>query len=181
MFNFNFDINKNKKKIIYPAALVVCFLVVFGLGIWIGVNKIAYHVPQPGTIDFSLFWDSYNKLHQYFIDPNKINDQKIIYGAIEGMAQTLQDPYTSFFDPEQAKRFQQDLSGSFEGIGVEIGTKKNQLIVIAPLEGTPGQKAGLKAGDFILKIDGKSASDMTTEEAVSLIRGPRGTDVTLTI
>jgi carboxyl-terminal processing protease len=173
--------NLNCKKIICPIILFVCFVAVFGLGVWIGVAKIAYHVPQPGTIDFSLFWDAYNKLQQNFIDPAKIVEQKVIYGAIEGMTKSLRDPYTDFFDPEQAKRFEQDLSGSFEGIGVEIGIKKEQLTVIAPLEGTPGQKAGLKSGDIILKIDGKDASNMTTEEAVSLIRGPKGTDVTLTI
>jgi len=174
-------INNNIKKIIYPAALIVCFVAVFGLGIWVGVNKIAYHVPQPGTIDFSLFWDAYNTLQENFINPDKIDNQKIIYGAIKGMAETLGDPYTDFFDPDQAKRFQQDLSGSFEGIGVEIGVKKDMLTIIAPLDGTPGQKAGLKPGDIIIKIDGKDASSMTTEEAVSLIRGPKGTSVTLTI
>jgi len=170
-----------KKIILYSFVLVALVAGGFGAGIWVGVNKIAYYVPQPGTVDFSLFWDSYQKLQENFIDPSKIDNQKIIYGAIEGMAESLGDPYTSFFDPGQAKRFQQDLSGSFEGIGVEIGVKKNQLTVIAPLEGTPGQKAGLKAGDSILKIDGKDASNMTTEEAVSLIRGAKGTSVTLLI
>ena len=170
-----------KKRILCSLILIVLFAGMFGAGIWVGVNKIAYNVPQPGTIDFSLFWDSYNELQANFIDPSKINNQKIIYGAIEGMAESLGDPYTSFFNPDQAKKFQQDLSVSFEGIGVEIGVKKNQLTVVSPLEGTPGQKAGLKAGDIILKIDGKEASNMTTEEAVSLIRGPKGTEVTLSI
>ncbi len=174
-------INNKIKKILYYASLIVCFIAVFGLGIWVGVDKIAYHVPQPGTIDFSLFWDAYNKLQETFISPDKIDNQKIIYGAIEGMAETLDDPYTAFFDPEQARRFEQDLSGSFEGIGVEIGIKKDQLTVIAPLEGTPGQRAGLKPGDVIVKIDGKDALNMSTEEAVSLIRGAKGTEVTLTI
>jgi len=173
--------NNNLKRIFCFAALVICFSAVFGLGIWVGVAKIAYHVPQPGTIDFSLFWDAYNKLQQNFINPDKIDDQKVIYGAIKGMAETLGDPYTDFFDPEQAKRFQQDLSGSFEGIGVEVGLKKGLLTVIAPLDGTPGQKAGLKPGDIILKIKDKDTSSMTTEEAVSLIRGPKGTSVTLTV
>ncbi|MEK7080753.1 MAG: S41 family peptidase [Patescibacteria group bacterium] len=170
-----------KKRVLYSFVLVALLAGMFGAGIWVGVNKIAYCVPQPGTVDFSLFWDAYNKLQQKFISPDKIENQKVLYGAIEGMTQSLGDPYTSFFDPNQAKRFQQDLSGSFEGIGVEIGIKKNQLTVIAPLEGTPGQKAGLKAGDSILKIDGKDASDMTTEEAVSLIRGTKGTTVVLSI
>lgn len=180
-FNFNFD----KKKIIYSIVLAACFLAVFGLGtwlgVWVGVNKIAYCKVQPGTIDFSLFWDAYNKLQENFISPEHINNQKIIYGAIEGMAKSLGDPYTSFFEPEQAQRFQQDLSGSFEGIGAEIGIKKNRLTIIAPLEGTPAQKAGLKSGDIILKINGKDSADMSTDEAVSLIRGPKGTNVVLTV
>lgn len=174
-------INFNLKKILCGIILIAFFAGFFVSGVWVGVNKIAYNVPQPGTIDFSLFWDAYNKLSQNFINPEKIDDQKVVYGAIEGMTKSLGDPYTSFFNPEQAKRFQQDLSGSFEGIGVEIGVKKNQLTVVSPLEGTPGQKAGLKTGDVILKINGKDATDMTTEEAVSLIRGQKGTAVTLSI
>jgi len=171
----------NIKKIAYPVILVICFGAVFALGTWFGVTKIAYHVPQPDTIDFSLFWDAYNKLQENFIDSSKIDNQKVIYGAIEGMTKSLGDPYTTFFDPTQAQRFQQDLSGSFEGIGVEIGLKKGVLTVVAPLNGTPGQKAGLKSGDIIAKINGKDASNMTTDEAVNLIRGQKGTSVTLTI
>ncbi|MDP2741127.1 MAG: S41 family peptidase [bacterium] len=170
--------NRKETKAI---TLVICFLIIFGAGVWVGSTKINYNVPQPEEIDFSLFWDSYNKLKQKFINPEKIDTQKIVYGAISGMAKTLDDPYTAFFDPTEAERFLQDLSGSFEGIGVEVGLKKDQLTVISPLEGTPGKKAGLKPGDLILEINGKSTYDMTTEEAVSLIRGPKGTDVDLTI
>lgn len=169
------------KKIICSVLIVVCLAGAFGLGTWVGVTKIAYHVPQPGTIDFSLFWDAYNKLQENFIDPSKIDNQKIIYGAIEGMAKSLGDPYTGFFNPEEAHKFQQDLSGSFEGIGVEIGIKKDMLTVIAPLKGTPGERAGLKAGDIIAKIEDTDTSAMTTDEAVRLIRGQKGTSVTLTI
>lgn len=171
----------NKKKIIYSGVLILCFIAVFLAGIWLGVAKIAYHVPQPGTIDFSLFWDAYGKLQQNFIDPSKITDQKIVYGAIEGMTNALGDPYTNFFNPQQAEIFQSDLSGSFDGIGVEIGLKKGLITVIAPLKGTPGEKAGLKSGDIIVKINGKDSTSMTTDTAVSLIRGKKGTDVTLTI
>jgi len=171
----------NVKKIFYPIILLLCFAAVFGLGIWIGVEKIHYYVPEPEQLDFSLFWDAYNKLQQKFIDPSKITDQKVIYGAIEGMTSSLKDPYTDFFDPQQAQRFQQDLSGSFDGIGAEIGIKKDLLTVIAPLKGTPGEKAGLKSGDIIIKINNQDASNITAEEAVSLIRGPKDTTVTLTI
>jgi carboxyl-terminal processing protease len=97
------------------------------------------------------------------------------------MTNSLGDPYTSFFNPEQAKMFNQDLQGSFDGIGVEVGMKKSQLTIIAPLPDTPGQKAGLKSGDMIIKIDGKDTSNITTDEAVTLIRGKKGTTVTLTI
>ena len=97
------------------------------------------------------------------------------------MTNSLGDPYTYFFDPEQAKLFNQDLQGSFDGIGVEIGIKQGLLTVIAPLKGTPGEKAGLKSGDTIVKIDGKDATNMTADEAVDLIRGPKGTLLTLTI
>lgn len=171
----------SRKKIILFVISVICLAGAFGLGTWFGATKIAYHVPQPGTIDFSLFWDAYSKLQESFIDPSKIDNQKIIYGAIEGMTQSLGDPYTDFFNPEQAHKFQQDLSGSFEGIGVEIGIKKDQLTVIAPLEGAPGQLAGLKAGDIIAQIDGKDTSNMTTDDAVTLIRGQKGTPVVLGI
>jgi carboxyl-terminal processing protease len=147
----------------------------------VGVEKVAYCVPQPENINFSLFWDAYNKLQEKFINPGDIDEQKIIYGAIEGMAKSLGDPYTSFFPPEEAKRFTQDLSGSFEGIGAVLGIKKNQLTIISPLEGTPAKEAGLKAGDIIVKINSQESTDMTTEEAVNLIRGPKGTNITLSI
>lgn len=161
--------------------MVVGFVAVFGLGLWIGDTKLAYRVVQPGNIDFSLFWDAYNKLQQNFIDPSKIADKKIVYGAVKGMTESLGDPYTDFFDPEQAQRFQQDLKGSFDGIGVEIGVKKDMLTVIAPLKGTPGQQAGLQSGDIIVKINDQDSVNMTADEAVSLIRGPKGTAVTLSI
>lgn len=172
---------KNLKiKIISVAILLLVFAGFFSGGILLG-KKIVYQVPQPGTIDFSLFWDAYNKLQQNYVDPSKIDNQKILYGAIEGMANSLGDPYTSFFNPTDAKRFEQDLAGSFDGIGAEIGIKKEQLIIISPIEGMPAQKAGLRAGDSIFKIDGKDTYDMTTDEAVNLIRGPKGTEVTLTV
>lgn len=171
----------NIKKIAYPIILVACFAAVFVLGAWVGVTKIAYHVEQPGTIDFSLFWDAYNQLQDNFIDSSKIDNKKVTYGAIEGMTQSLGDPYTTFFNPTEAQRFQQDLSGSFDGIGVEIGLKKGVLTVVSPLNGTPGQKAGLKAGDMIVEIDKKDTSNMTTDEAINLIRGTKGTPVVLGI
>ena len=169
------------KKIIYTSAGVVVLMITFAFGIWIGNDKLAYCVQQPGTLDFSLFWDAYEKLKENFIDPNKITDEKTLYGAIAGMTSSLGDPYTDFFDPSQAQIFQQDLSGSFSGIGVEIGVRNDLLTIISPLKDTPGERAGLKPGDIVLKINGKDSTNITTTEAVSLIRGERGTQVVLTI
>jgi carboxyl-terminal processing protease len=105
----------------------------------------------------------------------------MLYGAIQGMLSSTGDPYTSFFDPSQTKEFSEDLSGSFEGIGAEMGIKQNVLTVIAPLSGSPSEKAGVRSGDKVLKIDGAETLNMTLEEAVSKIRGKKNTTVTLTI
>jgi carboxyl-terminal processing protease len=145
------------------------------------LNQNPPKVCKPEEIDFSLFWEAYHKLKEKFYDKTKIDPQKIIYGAISGMAKSSDDPYTNFFDPKQAKIFEEDVRGYFEGVGIEIGIKKGRLQVIAPLEGTPAQRAGIKAGDLILKINEKDTTDMSVEEAAMLIRGPKGTDVKLTI
>jgi len=105
----------------------------------------------------------------------------MVFGAISGMVKSLGDPYTVFMNPEDTKRFQDDISGSFEGVGMEIGIRNRNLQVISPLEGTPAKAAGLRPGDLIVRIDDTPARDLTLEEAVSLIRGPRGVDVVLSI
>ena len=111
----------------------------------------------------------------------EINDQKLVYGSIKGMLSALDDPYTRFVEPKAYKEMQVRMSGSYSGIGIYIGIKKDRLTVISPIEGTPAYKAKLKSGDHISLIDGKSTKDMALEEAVSHIRGPRGTNVVLGI
>lgn len=168
-----------KRKIIF----VFLILLLIGGGGTIGflIGKTQWKICPPEEVDFSLFWEAYHKLQEKFVEPQRLDIQKIIYGAISGMVKSLEDPYTTFLPPEETKRFIEDVKGVFEGVGIEIGVKKGQLQVIAPLEGTPAQKAGLRAGDKIIEIDGKSTIDMTIEEAVNLIRGQKGTEVTLTI
>ncbi|KKS12959.1 MAG: Carboxyl-terminal protease [Candidatus Yanofskybacteria bacterium GW2011_GWA1_41_6] len=136
---------------------------------------------KPENVDFSLFWKVYNDLSAKYVDKGKVDPQKILYGAIDGLVNSIGDPYTVFFEPVTSKKFQEEISGSFGGVGIEMGKRNNILTVIAPIKDTPAFKAGIKAGDKILKIDGKSTADLSIEEAVTMIRGKRGTKVILTI
>jgi carboxyl-terminal processing protease len=110
-----------------------------------------------------------------------VDDQKLVYGSIRGLLESLDDPYTRFMEPKSYKEMKMRMSGSYSGIGIYIGIKNNTLAVISPIIDTPGKKAGLHSGDYILKIDGKDTKDMALEEAVSLIRGPQGSKVKLAI
>ncbi len=170
-----------KRKIVSVFLLIILIGFGFLAGYFFGKFKVVCPVCPPQDIDFSLFWEAYHQLKERFVNPEKIEIQKIIYGAISGMVKSLGDPYTVFLNPEEAKKFEEDIKGSFEGIGAEIGIKKGQLLIISPLEDTPAQKAGLRPGDKILKINDVLTTDLTIDEAVSLIRGPKGTEVTLTI
>lgn len=136
---------------------------------------------KPSEVDFSLFWKVYSDLQEKYVDSGKLEPEKVLYGAISGMVNSLGDPYTTFFEPENSKKFQEEISGSFGGVGIEIGKRNDILTVIAPLKDTPAYKAGVKAGDKILKIDNKPTDNISIEEAVNLIRGKKGTKVILTI
>ena len=161
--------------------LIIVIFAAFGFGFWFGKSQVVCPVCPPEEVDFSLFWQTWKTLEEKYVDKEKINIQEMIYGAISGMIKSLNDPYTVFLKPEDSKRFVEDVKGSFEGVGMEIDIKNGELQVIAPLEGTPAQEAGLRAGDKILKVDGKPTIDMTIDEAIGLIRGPKGTEVILAI
>ncbi len=142
------------------------------------INKDA---GQPDTVDFALFWNVWEILHNKYVDNDKLITQELIYGAINGMVNAVGDPYTVFLKPKESEEFKQQINGSFGGIGIEIGLRKNILTVITPIKDTPAAKAGLLAGDKIIAVDKKSTEGMKVDEAVGLIRGPKGTQVTLTI
>lgn len=135
----------------------------------------------PLDVDFSLFWEAIQALKRKFVDIDNVSDETLLYGAIRGAVNSLKDPYTVFFDPSDAKKFEEDISGNFGGIGAEIGIRKNQLVVIAPLKGNPAEEVGLQAMDKILKVDDTFTNDLSLEDAVKLIRGEIGTEVTLLI
>lgn len=132
------------------------------------------------NVDFKEFWDLWQLLKsKYYKQP--LDEQKMFYGAMEGLAASTGDPYTVFFEPQVAEEFAESLNGKFEGIGAEIGIKGGQLQIVAPLPDSPAAKAGLLAGDAILSIDATSTESMSVERAVSLIRGKKGTEVKLEI
>ncbi|MCR4311744.1 MAG: S41 family peptidase, partial [Candidatus Uhrbacteria bacterium] len=134
----------------------------------------------PDELDFNTFWDVWKLVRANFVD-QPVSERDLYYGALQGMLWSLDDPYSTYFTPEEAEAFNQELSGTFFGIGAEIGIKEEQIVVIAPLPETPAEKAGVAAGDAILAIDGAPTVGMTTNDAVILIRGDKGTDVVLTL
>jgi len=144
-------------------------------------NLINKDINQPKDVDFSVFWTAWDLLHSKYVDKSKLDTQNLVFGAIDGMVKAVGDPYTVFFRPKESKEFNEQISGSFSGIGIEIGLRDDVLTVIAPIKNTPAARAGLLAGDKILKIDDKKTEGMKLDEAVSLIRGPKGTSVKLTI
>ncbi len=138
--------------------------------------------PKNVNVDFKLFWDTWDLVNRQYLDKKALDPNKMFYGAIQGMVAAIGDPYTVFLPPEQQQASKEELSGTFEGVGIQLGFNKDKrMVVIAPLSGTPADKAGIKAGDIIVKIDNKDTANMTLPEAVKLIRGPRGTQISLTI
>lgn len=191
--------NNDKKKLLFPKINAVNLLIVllFFIAGWtlghrdyqLSWNNYVPHLtatnqtpPSNVNIDFTLFWQVWNELNQSYVDKKALDPQKMYYGAIQGMVASLGDPYTVFLPPQSQKTIQEQLGGSFEGVGVELGyNKDNQLVVMAPLLGTPADKAGIKAGDLILKINNQDTSNVSLPDAVNLIRGPKGSNVVLQI
>ncbi len=131
-------------------------------------------------IDFAQFWEVWTSLRaKYYQQP--VPDKDLYYGALVGLVAGAGDPYTSFFPPKEAAAFSDQLDGKFEGIGAQIDLKDGHLQVVAPLAGSPAEKSGLRPGDWIVKIDEKPTDGLTVDEAVDLIRGQKGTAVTLVV
>lgn len=187
---------KNMKlKTIRNLLLVLALLIFTGFsGYWLGnrnfsINTKAQNLsniinsepPVTKEVDFSLFWNVWDRLEKSYIDKTKLNPRNMVYGAISGMVGSLEDPYTVFLAPTQQKEAKEELGGSFEGIGAQLGMKDKRIIVISPLANMPAEAAGIKAGDWIVKVDGTETYGWTVPEAVNKIRGTGGTKVSLTI
>lgn len=134
---------------------------------------------KPREIDFSLFWDVWAEVTDKFA--GQVDNQKMIGDAINGALSSLDDPYTHYLSPDEAKRLNDDLNGNFDGIGAKIELRDNLITVFAPLEGSPAEKVGLRGKDVIVKIDGVETKGMSLDEAIDKIRGQKGTSVKLTI
>lgn len=147
------------------------------------VASITSKTPPPGqNLNMGLFYQILEKVNQDYYDKSKIDTLKIQEGAINGMLGSLGDPYTSFFPPKQNTEFKTQLAGQFSGIGAELSaTTDNRIIVVAPLDDSPAQKAGIKAGDLVLKVNNESTFGWSVQKAVDTIRGQKGTPIELTI
>ncbi len=180
-----------KKKVFFIIAAFLAIGAAFALGAFFGysqrpeVEKILgilnKEEPLSQTVDFAPFWKAWRLVEEKYAAPEEIHRQEMVWGAIQGLLKSLDDPYTVFFPPEEKKLFESEVRGNFEGVGMEIAVKKGILTVVAPLKGTPAFRAGIKAGDKILKIGDEETTDLNVEEAVKLIRGPKGTTVRLTV
>ena len=144
----------------------------------------SYPCPQPAAVceDFQNFWRTWDLVNQHFVDPQAIKPDKMIDGAIEGMLDSLGDRgHTRYLSPDAARTEREALDGKFEGIGAYIDVRDDQPLIVQPIEGSPAERAGLRAGDLILKVNGEDVHGITVEELRSRVRGPKGTSVTLTI
>lgn len=176
----NFSFTLSKFSILFFSLLII--ISTFFLGTYVGQSQASTKNPDA---DLTFFWKVWGILDEKYVSHSTstpaVTEQDRIYGAIEGMTKSLGDPYTVFFPPEESKAFNEEISGNFEGVGMEVGLKEKVLTVIAPLKGTPAERAGILTGDKIIKIDSTITSGLSTDEAIKLIRGARGTIVTFLI
>ena len=190
--------SSEQKKIILPVALALAFVAVFSIGFFSGkahmaeASKIQALSASLGgekgkseSVDFSLFWKAWSTVNDKFVQTKATStlatDKDRVYGAIKGMVDSLGDPYTTFFPPVEAKNFESEIEGNFEGVGMEMGIKNGFLTVVTPMKGSPAEKAGMRSGDKVIQIDSVITLDMSIDQAVKLIRGKKGTTVTLLV
>lgn len=187
---------KKSSRILITCVILLFFVLGFGSGYflnsWSNLQQstdiaIKKEIVNKSTdkdinekIDFNLFWQVWDIIKKNALE-QPVDETKMFYGALTGMTASLGDPYSIFLDPELTKSFNETIDGTFEGIGAEIGIKDNHIVIIAPLPGMPAANAGLKAGDSILAIDNLDTTNMSVDYAVKLLRGAKGTQVTLII
>ena len=183
--------------VISKRATVVGGLLIFAIGIVLGVSLVyggaaAQLASPPSDVDFTPVWKAWKVIDEKFV-PAAVatsthvatttaeKNQERVWGMIQGLAGSLGDPYTFFLPPKEKEIFTEDISGAFQGVGMEIAVRDQVITVVAPLKGNPAERAGIKSGDKILKIDNVETRGMDISSAVSRIRGPKGTEVKLLV
>ena len=175
------------------AGVFAALLLAFGVGMYTGINERVSGLVsaqtlsgvQPSGVDFSKFWQAWALLNKNFVETQSSStaptDQEKLYGAIKGLTESYGDPYTVFLAPVEAQQFNEAIAGSFSGVGMEMGNKDGKITVIAPLKGSPAERAGILSGDTVIMVDATSTQGLSVDDAVKLIRGPKGTTVKLTL
>lgn len=185
------------KRFLSSRPFIIALAILFIIGAFVEGVYLGYHnrpevdkvialqnkepLVMPDNVDFEPFWRAWNILQEKYTDADKTDNQARVWGAIKGLAEAYGDPYTTFMPPEETKLFDTEISGNFEGVGMEVGIRDDALTVVAPLKGNPAEKAGVQSGDRILKINGEPSIDLSVEQAVKKIRGKKGTAVVLTL
>ena len=185
--------NRTLKYLLFTLAALILMTIAFGSGAVFGImSPLGYTRlsqiravptdPVEAPENFNIFWQALGIVEDKFIDRDKIDPTELTYGSIRGMLQSLGDEgHTTFLTPQELKREQTDIEGSFTGIGASIGVKDGLPVIITPFDGSPAAQAGVKAGDVIIAVDGDDTSGESLNDVVDKIRGPKGEPVTLTV
>ena len=168
----------SKKLIIVSMVALVLLLALFSL---LGAGCPLFVVQDESELDLALLEEIWEVIQEKYVEPDNIDVEALVQGAARGMVDALDDPHSAYLTPEDYELFATDLAGEFEGIGAYVWERDGQITIIAPIPGTPADEAGIRPGDVIMGVDGESTVGWSVQDAVNVIRGPRGTPVTLLI
>ena len=169
------------------AVAVIAVIIIFASGLLLGgaVERVAFEPGNATALESATFppaiQEAWTLIHDHYVDSAAIDDQKLTSAAITGMLGTLGDEgHTRYLSPEEVAAHQESLSGSYVGVGIQVEQRDGKIVVVAPLDGSPAQRAGIRSGDVLLRVNGQDVSGMELDPVIGLIRGPSGTAVSLT-